>query len=89
MNVKRDLMPRQLLVGYYFPELGGRTPTLDHILDEKMLQEWGEDSIDGFYPTLCRPQAWAGINWIRSKTPKRKLCPRCARIAERMTPSEG
>ncbi len=77
----------QYLIGDYYPELGGRMPTLDHILDEKMLEEWaapiGEDSIDGFYPSLCKPHAWAGINWSKSKTPKRKLCPRCARIWER------
>ena len=71
------------LIGDYYPELGGRRPALDHILNEKMLEEWGDDSIDGFYPSLCKPYGWAGINWSRSKTPKRKLCPRCARIWER------
>lgn len=80
----------QYLIGCYFPELGGRMPTLDHILDEKMLEEWGDDSIDGFYPSLCKPHAWAGINWSKSKTqtPERKLCPRCARIWKRMQDNE-
>ncbi len=72
----------QYLIGDY-PEHGGRMPTLDHILDEKML-EGTDGSIDGFYPSLCKPHAWAGINWSQSKTPKRKLCPRCARIWKRM-----
>ena len=80
----------QYLIGCYFPELGGRMPTLDHILDEKMLEEWGDDSIDGFYPSLCKSHAWAGINWSKSKTqtPERKLCPRCARIWKRMQDNE-
>ena len=71
------------LIGCYFPEVGGRTPTLDHILHEELL-EGSDGSLDGFYPSLCKPHAWAGINWRLSKTPSKKVCRRCEKIWKRM-----
>lgn len=89
LGLNMAIRKKEYLIPNRWSSAEGRMGSLTHIFHiDLIIEKKGEnsldESLDGFYPSLCKPYGWAGTGWLRADKPTTKMCKRCEKIMSRI-----